>query len=262
MLSPVRSISGSECEKLRAEQAWWSSTRGIAVERRRQRERELARDLAMQNVRRLPSFIRLAEIRAMVGLGVSSVRELLKTLWGHPKLLSVTVNFCDDSLPLDCNDDAPSTIVMMPTRAEFSSVFEELLSQTVAAISHPYDDFKHYNRHKMRKFLEVSGDSAGVASNAVERTLVYDQRFAAASEGIFRKLSADFANAHELAERQLVEYRRIYEYGQGWDEEQFVAKMKSITAEDPKGKSVDAAALQREMALMSEFAYKVERLKP
>ncbi|KAF4752757.1 hypothetical protein FOZ63_000889 [Perkinsus olseni] len=246
----------SECEKLRAEQAWWSSTRGIAVERRRQRERELARDLAMQNVRRLPPFIRLAEIRcysAMVELGVSSVRQLLKSLWDQPKLLSVTVNFSDDALPLGCTDDAPSSIAMMPTRAEFSSAFEELLSQTVAAMSHPYDDFKH---------------CAGVASNAVERTLVYDQRFAAASGRIFRKLATDLANAHELAERQLVEYRRIYEYGQGWDEEQFIAKMRSMTAEDaifspdPEGKSVDAAALQREMALVSEFAYKVERLKP
>lgn len=64
-------------------------------------------------------------------------------------------------------------------------------------------------------------------------------------------------------------------YGRAWDEEKFLAKMKFISADgghsmvvigcecsaaEPEGRPVDPVALQREMARMTEFIGKVDRL--
>ncbi|KAF4664795.1 hypothetical protein FOL47_004937 [Perkinsus chesapeaki] len=251
-----------ECDKLKVEEAWWASSRGLALERARQKERELGRDLAMKAVRMLPCFLRLAHTlchSALTELAVGSVHCFLNGLLKYPKLLSVAVSFVDSGTHSSAS--LRPTVVMAPSLDEFHQGFEKLLHETLSVISQPYDSFVLYNRNRVRKFLKASGERDDNEEDArtVEEAVLNDRRFILASSAIFDKLAKDFAEAAQLAEQQFVEYRRIYEYGQAWNEEEFIAKMKATNEE---GKSVDAAALQREMALMTEFSYKIDRLKP
>ncbi|EER00336.1 hypothetical protein Pmar_PMAR017200 [Perkinsus marinus ATCC 50983] len=196
----------------------------------------------------------------------------------HPKLLSVTVNFNDDGLVGGPHPSRSALLIATPTLADFHAAFKGLLRDTVSGISAPYGDFKNYGRQRLRKFLKASGDDGnGHHSEAtiVEEALQKDRRFITASEKIFDRLCVDFETALESAQRQLVEYREIYEYGRAWDEEKFLAKMKFISADgghsmvvigcecsaaEPEGRPVDPVALQREMARMTEFIGKVDRL--